>query len=92
MMQDETNMIVTIDLTWLLNLGPALLALFPYFLLGLGFGIAFYYMFYDTNSMTELERKKHDLEVKKEWFRMLAEQQKENAKKAAWNARLGRVR
>ncbi len=42
--------------------------------------------------MTALDRKKHDLEVKKEWFRMLAEQQKENAKKAAWNARFGRTR
>ncbi len=63
-----------------------------YFLIGLGFGIAFYYMFYDNNSMTELERKKHDLEVKKEWFRMLAEQKKEKAKMAAWNARLGKVR
>lgn len=91
-MRDATNMIVTIDLTWLIDLGPALAGLFPYFLIGLGFGIAFYYMFYDTNSMTELERKKHDLAVKKEWFRMLAEQNKENAKKAAWNARLGRVR
>ena len=63
-----------------------------YFLIGLGFGIAFYYMFYDNNSMTELERKKHDLEVKKEWFRMLAEQKKEKAKMASWNARLGKVR
>ena len=80
-MQDETNMIVTIDLTWL----SSLWTLFPYFLLGLGFGIAFYYMFYDKNSMTQLDRKKHDLEVKKEWFRMLAEQNKENAKKAKYN-------
>jgi hypothetical protein len=35
--------------------------------------------------MTELERKKHDLEVKKEWFRMLAEQKKETDKKQRWN-------
>jgi len=63
-----------------------------YFLLGLGFGIAFYYMFYDNNSSTELDRMKHDLEVKKEWFRMLAEQKKEQAKTAAWNARLGKVK
>ena len=70
----ETKMIITIDLTWLLNLGPSLLQLFPYFLLGFGIGIAFYYMFYDKNSMTELDRKKHDLEVKKEWLRMLATQ------------------
>jgi hypothetical protein len=48
----------------------------PYFLLGFGFGIAFYYMFYDKNSLTELDRKKHDLEVKKEWLRMLAEKNK----------------
>ena len=63
-----------------------------YFLIGLGFGIAFYYMFYDNNSMTELDRKKHDLEVKKEWFRMLAEQNKEKAKLAAWNSRFSRTR
>ena len=58
-------MIITIDLSWLLNIGPSLYELLPYFLLGLGFGMAFYYMFYDKNSMTDLARKKHDLEVKK---------------------------
>lgn len=80
-MQDGTDMIVTIDFTWLLDL----MALFPYLLLGLGFGMAFYYMFYDKNSLTELERKKHDLAVKKEWFRMLAAQKKNNPKwPAGW--------
>ena len=78
-------MIITIDLSWLLTFGPSLLKLFPYLLLGFGFGIAFYYMFYDTNSHTRIDRMKHDLEVKKEWLRMLAEQNKESAKKAAWN-------
>jgi hypothetical protein len=62
-------MVVTIDLTWIATLGP-------YFLLGFGLGLAFYYMFYDRNSPTELERKKHDLEVRKEWLRMLAQQRK----------------
>lgn len=62
-------MVVTIDLTWTATLGP-------YFLLGFGLGLAFYYMFYDQNSLTELERKKHDLEVRKEWLRMLAQQRK----------------
>lgn len=62
-------MVVTIDLTWMATLGP-------YFLLGFGLGLAFYYMFYDRNSPTELERKKHDLEVQKEWLRMLAQQRK----------------
>ena len=71
-------MIVTLDLTWLYNL-------LPYLLLGFGIGIAFYYMFYDKNSLTELERKKHDLEVNKEWFRMLSEQKKERDKKQRWN-------
>ena len=71
-------MIVTLDLTWAINL-------LPYLLLGIGIGIAFFYIFYDKNSMTELERKKHDLEVKKEWFRMLAEQKKETSKKQRWN-------
>jgi len=67
---DETNMLLTFDVSWMLSLW----SLAPYFLLGVGFGIAFYYMFYDKNSMTELDRKKHDLEVKKEWLRMLATQ------------------
>ena len=71
-------MIVTFDLTWLYNSAP-------YFLIGLGIGIAFFYIFYDKNSMTELERKKHDLEVNKEWFRMLAEQKRETSKKQRWN-------
>lgn len=84
-------MIITIDLSWLLNIGPSLLKLFPYLLLGIGFGIAFYYMFYDTNSHTRIDRMKHDLEVKKEWLRMLAEQNKENAKKAAWNNKFRRT-
>ena len=79
-------MIITIDLTWLLNIVPTLWRLFPYFLLGLGFGIAFYYMFYFRNdSLTKLDRMKHDLEVKKEWIRMISEQNKENAKKAKYN-------
>jgi hypothetical protein len=50
-----------------------------YFMLGFGFGISFYYMFYSNNKMTELERAKHNLDVRKEWFRMLAEQ-KTNSK------------
>jgi len=69
---DETNMLLTFDVSWMLSLW----LLMPYFLLGFGFGIAFYYMFYDKNSLTELDRKKHDLEVKKEWLRMLAEKNK----------------
>ena len=67
---DKTDMLITFDLSWMLNFWT----LDPYFLLGFAFGIAFYYMFYDKNSMTELDRKKHDLEVKKEWLRMLSEQ------------------
>ncbi len=71
---DETNMLLTFDVSWLLTLW----SLMPYFLLGFGFGIAFYYMFYDKNSLTDLDRKKQDLEVKKEWLRMLAEQKNKN--------------
>lgn len=52
-----------------------------YFMLGLGFGISFYYMFYSDNSSTELERKKHDLAVSKEWIRMVSEQK---TKKSKW--------
>ena len=56
------------------------LKLIAYLLLGFGFGIAFYYMFYSDNSETELDRKKHDLAVRKEWFKMLAEQKATNPK------------
>jgi len=67
-------MIITLDLNWFFDL-------LPYLLLG----IASFYIFYDDNSMSELERKKHDLEVKKEWLRMLAEQKKETSKQQRWN-------
>jgi hypothetical protein len=53
---------------------------FPFLLIGFGFGISFYYMFYFNNSMTELERMKHDLTVRKEWFRMLADQKTKDLK------------
>ena len=51
-----------------------------YFMLGLGFGISFYYMFYSDNSMTKVERMKHDVAVRKEWFRMLADQKRNKSK------------
>jgi hypothetical protein len=51
-----------------------------YFMLGFGIGISFYYMFYSNNSLTELDHMKHDLEVRKEWFRMLARQKTNNPK------------
>jgi hypothetical protein len=51
-----------------------------YFMLGLGFGISFYYMFYFNNSMTRLERMKHDLSVKKEWAKMLSNQKTNKSK------------
>jgi hypothetical protein len=51
-----------------------------YFMLGFGFGISFYYMFYFDNSMTQLERMKHDLSVKKEWIRMLSDQKTNKSK------------
>ena len=57
--------------------------LLPYLLIGFGIGIAFYYIFYSDNSMAEIERKKHDIAVRKEWFRMLAEQK---TKKSKWPA------
>ena len=54
------------------------LKLIAYFLLSFGFGIAFYYIFYSDNSDSELDRMKHDLAVKKEWFRMVREQKATN--------------
>ena len=57
-----------------------------YFMLGVGFGISFYYMFYYNNSMDRLDCMKHDLSVKKEWIRMLAEQKANNSKwPQGWN-------
>ena len=52
-----------------------------YFMLGFGLGISFYYMFYYTNPMDKLERMKHDLDVRKEWIRMLSDQK---TKKSKW--------
>jgi predicted membrane protein len=66
-------MIITLDLTWMITF-------LPFLLIGFGFGIAFYYMFYSNNSMTEIERKKHDIAVRKEWFKMLADQKTKNSK------------
>jgi hypothetical protein len=51
-----------------------------YFLFSFGFGISFYYIFYSNNSMAELERAKHDLAVRKEWFKMLADQKRNKLK------------
>ena len=68
-------MIITLDLTWFLNF-------LPYFMVGIGIGIA---CFYGNNSSIESERKKHDLQVKKEWVAMLSEQKKEKSKLQRWN-------
>jgi hypothetical protein len=54
-----------------------------FFMLGFGFGISFYYMFYSNTSADKLERMKHDLSVKKEWIRMLADQK---TNKSNWPA------
>jgi hypothetical protein len=54
-----------------------------YFMLGLGFGISFYYMFYNNNSNTKLDHMRHNLNVRKEWFRMLADQK---INKSKWPA------
>ena len=54
-----------------------------YFMLGFGFGVSFYYMFYYNNSMDSMARMKHDLAVRKEWFKMVADQ---NTNKSKWPA------
>jgi hypothetical protein len=51
-----------------------------YFMLGFGFGISFYYMFYNNNSTDKLARMKHDLSVKKEWIRMISDQKTNKSK------------
>jgi hypothetical protein len=67
-------MIITLDLTWMTTF-------LPFLLIGFGFGISFYYIFYQDNSMIKLDRMKHDLAVRKEWFRMLSEQNKKIKKR-----------
>jgi len=60
--------------------------LFAYFMIGFGFGIAFYYMFYYNDSITKIERMKHDVAMRKEWFRMLSDQKlKESKWPADWS-------
>ena len=55
----------------------------------IGFGVGYLVVLGVTGGPdTSLDRKKHDLEVKKEWFRMLAEQKKEQEKKARWDRAL----
>jgi hypothetical protein len=57
-----------------------------YFMLGFGFGISFYYMFYSDNSDTKLDRMKHDLAVRKLWIAMLVEQKTNKSKwPEGWN-------
>ena len=60
--------------------------LLAYFMIGFGFGIAFYYMLYYDDSITKLERMKHDVAMRKEWFRMLSDQKlKESKWPADWS-------
>jgi hypothetical protein len=55
-------------------------------MIGFGFGIAFYYMFYYSDSITKIERMKHDVAMRKEWFRMLSDQKlKESKWPADWS-------
>lgn len=47
----------------------------------LGFGIGYFVTLGVTKGPSnDLERMKHDLEVKKEWFRMLSEQKTKDSK------------
>jgi hypothetical protein len=63
-------MIITLDITRIVELLPYLL---------IGFGVGY---LVTTGRSTSLDQKKHDLEVRKEWFRMLAEQKKAKEKYA----------
>lgn len=70
-------MIITFDLTWLITFAPFIM---------MGFGIGYLAtMAFKGSSNTKLDRMKDDLEAKKEWIRMLAEQKKELDKKKKWN-------
>ncbi len=70
-------MIVTLDLTWIVDLMPFLL---------IGFGIGCFIGLAVTGGPnTSLDRAKHDLEVSKEWIKLVSEQRREQIKKEKWD-------
>jgi hypothetical protein len=47
--------------------------------------VILFYIYINDDSDDHLTRIRHDVEMRKEWFGMLAEQNKQKAKKASWN-------
>ena len=45
------------------------------------------YIYTKDEGDDHLTQMRHDVEIRKEWFRMLAEQNKQKAKRAQWNKR-----
>jgi hypothetical protein len=65
-------MIMTLDLTWISTL-------VPFLLIGGGLGYL-WHLGIDDDKEKQLERMKHNLSVKKEWIRMVADQKTNKSK------------
>lgn len=76
-------MVITVDLAPVADLLAYLL---------IGFGVGYMVTLGVTGGPTSLDQKKHDLVVKKEWIKMLAEQSQQRAKKAKWEQSLKNIR
>lgn len=57
-----------------------------YYVLYVLFFIVLFYIYMQDDGDDHLTQKRHDVEMKKEWFRMLSEQQKQKAKAQKWKA------
>jgi hypothetical protein len=55
-----------------------------FYILGLAFFAVLMYVYIKDDGDDRLTHIRHDIEMKKEWFRMLAEQNKQKAKSEAW--------
>ena len=75
-------MVITLDLTWISTLIPFLL---------IGFGLGYLCTLGVTGGPDkQIERTKHEIAVRKEWFAMLADQKTKNSKwPASWEEKLG---
>ena len=51
-----------------------------FYVFGIAFFAAIFYIYMQDDGDDHLTHIRHDVEMKKEWFKMLAEQNKQNAK------------
>ena len=55
-----------------------------FYVLGLAFFAVLMYIYMKDDGDDRLTHLRHDIEMKKEWFRMLAEQNKQKSKNEIW--------